>query len=117
MIAILSFRFFKWVALLMLAGTTAGAFLPDDHGVRQRMVYGLGTAGLALTWLSGFGLLRTGGWSLSAPWIAGSVVLSVAWLHTLVWTVEKPSRRRPRWAAVAIVQLLLALALMVFRPG
>jgi len=115
--SILLFRFLKYTALLMLAAATAGAFLPEREATRQRAVYGLGTVGLALTWMAGFGQLRHGGFSMGAPWITGPVLLSIAWFHTLVWSVESPERRRPVWAAVASGLLLAALALMIVRPG
>ena len=90
MISLLLFRFFKYAALLMLAGATAGAFLPERDEVRKRMVYGVGTAGLALTWIAGFGLLRHGGFSMGAPWIAGpvaAILLFGLWLerNLLIW--------------------------------
>ncbi len=117
MTSILLFRFFKYTALLMLAAATAGAFLPEQETTRKRAVYLLGTVGLALTWMAGFGLLRNGGVSMGAPWITGPVLLSIAWFHTLVWSVESPKRRRPLWAGVASALLLTALALMIVRPG
>lgn len=117
MIALLLFRFFKTVALLMLAAATTGAFVPESIETRQRMVYGVGTAGLALTWISGFGLLRHAGLSIGTPWIAGATLLSVGWFAIVVVAVERPPRRGPAWAAAAILVLLAALALMVVRPG
>ncbi len=117
MTVILLYRFIKTVAILLLAAATAGAFVPEQARTRQRMVYGMGTVGLALTWIAGFGLLRSTGASMAAPWIAGSVVLSVVWFHAVVWAVEQPQRRQARWALAASLPLLAAVGLMVFRPA
>ena len=116
MTALLVWRFVKYVALLLVAGGTAGAFAAERPDVRQWMVYGVATSGLALTWVAGFGLIRTAGWSMRAPFIGGSIVLSLAWLAVLVWTVERPERRTSLWLGVTVAPLLGALALMVFRP-
>jgi hypothetical protein len=115
--ALLVWRFVKFCGLLLVAGATAGAFLPERLATRQRMVYALGCAGLAVTWIAGYGLLRTAGWSMAAPWIGPSILLSVVWLYVLAWAVEREERRRPRWAIAASLPLVIVLALMVFRPG
>jgi hypothetical protein len=114
---LLVWRFLKFLGLVTIAGATAGAFLPENQATRQRIVYLVATPGLALTWIAGYGLLKTAGWSMGAPWIGPSILLSVAWLYLLATAVERPDRRSWRWFLYAVSPLVVVLALMTFRPG
>ena len=115
--ALLLWRFLKFVGLLAVAGATAGAFLPERLHTRQRIVYLVATPGLALTWIAGYGLLKVMGWSMGAPWVGPSILLSVGWLYVLATAVERDERRTWRWFVYAAIPLLVVLALMTFRPG
>ena len=113
----LIWRLLKYIALMLIAVGTTGAFAGRAPAERQRFVYLVATAGLALMWVSGFGLLRTAGYSMRAPFIGGGVALSLVWFYVLVRAVEDPEPRGPMWIGAAALPLLGALALMVFRPG
>ncbi|MCA9695351.1 MAG: hypothetical protein KC636_37575 [Myxococcales bacterium] len=115
--SVLAWRLIKFIALLLAAAGTAGAFLPERLELRQRSVYGLATVGLALLWIAGMGLVRAGGYSLGTPWLAGSTLLSIVWLQLLASAVERPERRSLGWALASTLALVAALALMVLRPG
>lgn len=115
--ALLIWRFLKFIGLVALAGATAGAFLPERLHTRQLVVYLVATPGLALTWIAGYGLLKTTGVSMGAPWIGPSILLSVGWLYILATAVERADRRTWRWFLYAAAVLLVVLALMTFRPG
>lgn len=117
MTALLVWRFLKFLGVVVMAGATAGAFLPESLTTRQRIVYAIATPGLALTWIAGYGLLKAMGWSMGAPWIGPSILLSVAWLYVLATAVERPDRRSWGWFLYAASPLLVVLALMTFRPG
>lgn len=117
MSALLWWRFFKFVGVLLVAGATAGAFLPERLESRQRIVYAVGTPGLALTWIAGYGLVQTMGWTMGARWLGPSMLLSVGWLYVLATAVETAERRNSKWFFYAAVPLLAVVALMTFRPG
>lgn len=117
MTSLILWRLLKYVGLLLIAAGTAGAFAPERLELRRRLVHGLATAGLAITWIAGFGLMRAAGWSMKAPWIGGSIILLLAWYQAVMWAVETDERRQPKWAIVASLPLLAALVLMVVRPG
>ena len=109
-------RFAKLVGILAF-GMGIGGALFGDAAQRQRAAYWLATPGFLLTALAGFGLAKASGVSLGAPWISGSLLLSLVALDLTVRSVE-PGRPRSLPRAVGIVTALVAvLALMVWRPG
>ena len=110
-------RFTKLVGILAFAMGIGGALLGSEGPQRQRAAYWLATPGFLLTALAGFGMVKATGASLGAPWISGSLVLSLVALELTVRSVE-PGRPRSTAHMVGIVGALVAvLALMVWRPG
>lgn len=110
-------RFAKFVGILAFGAGIGGALLGSEGAQRQRAAYWLATPGFLLTALAGFGLVKATGASLGAPWISGSLVLSLVALDLTVRSVE-PGRPRTVMHGVGIALALAAvMALMVWRPG
>jgi hypothetical protein len=113
----LALRFAKFVGILAFGMGIAGALMGGSAAQRQRAAYWLATPGFLLTALAGFGMTKATGASLGAPWIAGSLLLSLVALDLTVRSVE-PGRPRSLARVVAIMgALVIILALMVWRPG
>lgn len=113
----MALRLAKWVGLMTFSAGVAGAVLPSSWEDRQRAVYQLATPGFVLTWMAGYGLMRSTSVSMGSPWISGTLLLSLVTLQAIVWGVERPDRRRGVVAVVALGGLLGSTALMVARPG
>jgi hypothetical protein len=116
-IEILFLKLAKFVAILLLGGATAGALREGSLESRQRAAYVVGVPAFLLVGTAGYGLTRLTGVSLGAPWIAGTLLLSLVWLALLFRAVEADSRRTPLVRGLAWSTLVGALALMIFRPG
>jgi hypothetical protein len=113
----LALRFAKFVGMLAFGMGIGGALLGGTGPQRQRAAYWLATPGFLLTALAGFGLVKATGASLGAPWIAGSLLLSLVALDLTIRSVE-PGRPTSVARVVGIVGALVAvMALMVWRPG
>lgn len=113
----LTLRFAKFVGMLAFGMGIGGALLGGTGPQRQRAAYWLATPGFLLTALAGFGLVKASGASLGAPWIAGSLLLSLLALDLTIRSVE-PGRPLSVARVVGIVGALVAvMALMVWRPG
>jgi hypothetical protein len=109
-------RFAKFVGILAFGMGIGGALL-GEGAQRQRAAYWVAAPGFLLTALAGFGMVKATGQSLGAPWILGSLLLSLLALELTVRSVE-PGRSRSRVCEVGIVVALAAVvALMVWRPG
>jgi hypothetical protein len=119
----LTLRFAKFVGILAFGMGIAGALMGGSTAQRQRAAYWLATPGFLLTAVAGYGMSKATGASLGAPWIAGSLLLSLVVLDLTVRSVEpgrSPEAAPPRSLArvVAIIgALVIILALMVWRPG
>jgi hypothetical protein len=113
----LALRFAKFVGMLAFGMGIAGALMGGTAAQRQRAAYWLATPGFLLTAVAGYGLVKATGASLGAPWIAGSLLLSLVALELTVRSVE-PGRSRSLARVLGIVgALVVVLALMVWRPG
>lgn len=113
----LALRFAKFVGMLAFGMGIAGALVGGTAQRRQRAAYWLATPGFLLTAVAGYGLVKATGVSLGAPWVAGSLVLSLVALDLTVRSVE-PGRPRSVARVVGIVgSLVVILAMMVWRPG
>lgn len=107
----------KFVGLLLLGAGAAGALAPTPLAARQRAVHRVFTAGFLLTWLGGWAMARAQGVPLGAPWVLGAMAGSLAAFQSLAWVVEAESRPQRAAGAIAAGGLLLAVGLMVWRPG
>jgi hypothetical protein len=110
-------RFAKFVGILAFGMGVGGALLGGEAAQRQRAAYWLATPGFLLTALAGFGLVKATGASLGAPWISGSLLLSLVALELTVRSVEPGRPRSVAHVVGIIVALAAVVALMVWRPG
>ena len=110
-------RFAKFVGMLVFGMGIGGALLGGETAQRQRAAYWLATPGFLLTALAGFGLVKATGASLGAPWISGSLLLSLVALELTVRSVEPGRPRSLAHGLGIIVALVAVVALMVWRPG
>ncbi len=113
---LLALRFVKILAVALLFTGTTGAFLAKDLGDRRRFAYALAGPGFGLTWAIGFGLAGLTGVSMLSMYILGSIALSMMAIHFVLVSVGKEGRRKPVFAALALVPLIAAVALMIWRP-
>lgn len=110
-------RFAKFVGIVAFGMGIGGALFGGAGPQRQRAAYWLATPGFLLTALAGFGLVKATGASMGAPWISGSLVLSLVALDLTIRSVE-PGRPRSLVRELGIaVALAAVMALMVWRPG
>ena len=110
-------RFAKFVGMLAFGLGIGGALLGGAGPQRQRAAYWVATPGFLLTALAGFGMVKATGVSLGAPWVAGSLLLSLVALDLTIRSVE-PGRTTSAARVVGIVgALAVVVALMVWRPG
>lgn len=110
-------RFAKFVGMLVFGLGIGGALMGGTGPQRQRAAYWVATPGFLLTALAGFGLVKATGVSLGAPWVAGSLLLSLVALDLTIRSVE-PGRPTSAARVVGIVgALAVVVALMVWRPG
>jgi len=114
--ALLFLRFVKLLAVFALAAGTAGAFVPRALEDRKRFAYLIAAPGLAVVWGTGLALANGSGVSPIAPWIAGAAIASTIAINIVLWAVGREGRRS--WAAgsLAIGSLVIAMALMVWKP-
>lgn len=104
----------KFAGVLLFAGGAVAALAGPDRASRHRATHRIASPGLLLTWVFGYLLTEASNLPLTAPWILGGLVLSLAVHVVLVVTVARDARRGP---ALAVAGLLLAiLALMLWRP-
>jgi hypothetical protein len=109
-------RFVKLAAVLALAAGTLGAFVPVSLEDRQRFAYSIAGPGFGVTWVLGFVMAYGAGVSLLATWILGAGACSMISINVVLWAVGKEGRRSARAGAIASALLLVALALMVWKP-
>jgi hypothetical protein len=109
-------RFVKLLAVCALVSGTIGAYAPRALDDRKRAAYLLAAPGLAAAW--GTGLAMALGTHLSpvAPWIAGAAIASTIAINVVLWSVAKDGRRSWLAASTSVAGLVIAVALMVFRP-
>jgi len=113
----LALRFAKFIGMLAFGMGIGGALLGGAGRQRQRAAYWVATPGFLVMALAGFGMVKATGVSLGAPWISGSLVLSLGALELTIRSVE-PGRASSVARVVGIVGALVGvLVLMVWRPG
>jgi hypothetical protein len=110
-------RFAKLVAVMMLFSGTLGVTMSGSLEARRRFAVLLVGPGFGLTWALGFVLVRFTSYSLLSTFVLGAMALSMLSLQGVLYLAGKAERRGVVAKLVAVVPLLLALWLMVFRPG
>ena len=114
---LLVIRLVKMIGVLALASGTVGAFVPRALEDRKRAAYFLAAPGLAVTWGAGLALALGMHYSPVVPWIAIAAVSSTISANVVLHAVAREGRRSVPAASLAIAGVLVALALMVLRPG
>lgn len=112
-------RFLKLVGVLALTAGTLGAVMPGDLSLRARRRFAFFVAGpgLLMTWGLGFALAVLLRLPLLSTWIVGSLALSLLSLQAVLYCAGREGRAGWAPLLVAVLPLLGALALMVWRPG
>ncbi len=112
----LAYRFLK---LLAVAAALGGAFavgVVERHEDARRIGIRVAVPGLCGAWVMGFLLAYETSASLLSTWILAALATSFLAMHTLLFSLGRPERRRA--GSLATLSLLLAtLALMVWRPA
>jgi integral membrane protein len=113
MTAWVAWRLVKFLAVALFTGGVVGALSTTVRARRLAMAYALGFPGLALTWMSGWMLMKGLDLSMTEPWIQLSMLASLFSFSAAVqWGLSSA-----RWAAMlAAGGLSATLALMVIRP-
>jgi hypothetical protein len=106
----------KYTGVLLFAGGAMASFIASDLEARKRAVHRQASLGLGLTWLSGFALAYTLGWTLTQLWLIAAVVTSILINGILSYTVGAPDRPK-RGPAIAVAVLFVAtLGVMIWKP-
>jgi len=105
-------RLLKFVGVSLLAAGLAGAAFGEGRR-RQQAAQWLASAGLILTWIPGYGMMKLTDRSMAEPWIAAAVLASMVTVHGALAL----SRKGSLLAGLAgSAGFLGAMWLMVFRP-
>jgi hypothetical protein len=119
MVAVLRYHLLllvKFTGVLLFAGGAMASFIASDLEARKAAIHRQGSLGLLLTWLSGFGLAHTLGWTLTQLWLVAGLAVSFVTQGVLTWSVAAPGPPK-RGAASAVAALVVAtLAIMIWKP-
>ncbi len=112
-------RFLKLVGVLALTAGTLGAVMPGNLPlrVRRRFAFLVAAPGLLVTWALGFTLAVLQRLPLLSTWIVGSLALSLVSLQAVLYCAGREGRAGWTPLLVAVLPLLGALGLMVWRPN
>jgi len=102
----------KFSGVLLFVGGSIAALIARESAARRTAVHRVASIGLVVTWVAGYLLARTLGWSLGELWITGAIATTLAIHLVLTWAV---ARDRDATAAVAVL-LVATLALMIWKP-
>jgi hypothetical protein len=106
----------KFAGVLLFAGGAMASFVASDLEARKGVIHRQGSLGLLLTWLSGFGLAHTLGWTLTQLWLIAGLAVSFVTQGILTWSVAAPGRPK-RGPAIAVGALItVTLAIMIWKP-
>jgi hypothetical protein len=106
----------KLLGVATLFAGTLGSFVARDLADRRRFAYALAGPGFGVTWACGFGLAALEERSLLSTFILLAMVLSLASLQVVLYSVGKEGRRSALVALLAIAPLVITVALMVTKP-
>ena len=108
------FRWPKWLGLSLGIGIDV---LVNTE--RRRKVHGLylsAVSGFALTWMSGWMMMKGQGYSMGASWISNAMLLGLLSL-TGTFLSAFTNTKRVLWNTVSLTGFLGAIAMMVVREG
>jgi len=105
----------KFIGVILFGGGMVGSFVASSTADRKRLVHGVASPGLVITWLAGYLLTLQLGVPLGELWVLGGLGLSF-FAHLAL--LRNAGREAPDLAGrlSAAVPLILVLVLMVFRP-
>jgi hypothetical protein len=110
-------RFAKLVAVAIFVTGCLGACFAAGRNERARFGHRWAGAGLTGTWLFGVILLVATHRPLAAPWVVAAAVMSFLAQGIAAVVASREEQARPAERAAMIALLLVALALMVWKPG
>ncbi|MEM9068704.1 MAG: hypothetical protein AAGE52_09365 [Myxococcota bacterium] len=118
-LAVLWLRFAKLLGVFLLFCGAIAATVPLDMPLATRRRFALFGSGLGMliTWSLGFVLAGIAGHRLLATWIVGSLGLTLLSLQGVLYTVGREGRSGWKPFFVAVLPLVAAAALMVWRPA
>ena len=106
----------KLLGVATLFAGTIGSVVARDMTDRRRFAYALAGPGFGVTWACGIGMAALEEVSLLSTFILLSMVLSLASLQVVLYSVGKEGRRTPLVAVLAVAPLAIVVALMVVKP-
>lgn len=112
----LVWRWLKWLGLIFW-GIGIDAVLVNTE--RQRKVHGLylsAVSGFALTWMSGWMMMKGMGYSMGVSWISNAMLLGLLSL-TGTFLSAFTNTKRVLWNTVSLTGFLGSIAMMVVRDG
>lgn len=112
----LVFRLLKFLGLALFAAGLGGSVLATRQRDRLFAAHNVATPGLFLTWMGGYGLLKSTGVSMGEPWVGAAILTSLTALHGATLAARLPSPR-PVTGALAAAGFTAATALMVLRAA
>ncbi len=113
---ILLWRFIKWLGLLLWGMGVHSVMVNTDSNQKMKALYAFTISGFALTWMSGWMMMKHAGYSMGASWISNAMLLGLVSL-TGTFLSAFLSTRRLTWNVLSTVGLFAAIGLMVVRTG
>lgn len=110
-------RIGKLLGVLLFFSGTLGALASKSHEDRELYAYRFCGPGFLMLWGFGVGLTHVGGVPLFSWWIMGSGLCSLISINAALYVAGKADRGGPVASVVGLAPLLIALVLMVTRPG
>lgn len=107
-------RLFKFVGVVLLGAGVALATVSGPPEKRALAGWGLVPAGVMLTWITGYGLLKSLGLSVGAPWVSLSMLGSLVMMVGAIGAAERGGRG---WALLTWGGLGAALGGVVGRES
>ena len=109
-------RLGKFLGVFALVAGSIGAVMPGDLARRRTFAYAIAGPGLGATWAFGILLTFMTGRSLLTTFVLGGFFLSLIVLHGVLYAVGREGRAGGKNLALVVVSLVVATALMVFKP-
>lgn len=109
-------RLLKFIGVAVFTAGVLGSVAIADHRQRRTAAQWVATAGLALVWIAGYGLLKHGGFSMAEPWISRGLLAGWLALGAAAWTASAPAVS-PWSGSLSVGALVSAFGVMSARTG
>lgn len=111
---LLVLKLVKYIGIALFAAGGFSAFF--SHHTRQRSfaAHWVTSFGFLLTWIAGYGMMKSMGLKMSVPWIYNSLVASLLTLSAILFSVGR-SKWSPLLGALASTGFTFSLVAMTFR--